>query len=58
MQQESRTPAPEFIQGSSRDNESDLNHLALQLQHSASFEEDPNSVWVRAKDTDADLWNF
>jgi len=50
--------SPEFVQGSSRDNGSDLDHLALQLQQSASFEENPNNVWVSAKNACADLWNF
>jgi len=48
---------PEFIEGSSHDNNHDINTLALRLQHSASFKNDiENPAWM--SDEESELWKF
>lgn len=49
---------PEFIQGSSRDMDLCVDQLSQQLQHSASFIEDPDSMWVRDSREGEDIFEF
>ena len=51
-------PVSEFIQGSSRTHDAGIDQLSQQLQQSASFNEDPNSVWVGGSDDEGDLFKF
>lgn len=53
---------PEFIQGSSGSHGLDIDlsvdQLTQQLQESASFKEDPDSIWLGESNDNKDIFTF